>query len=247
MHAWIRAGACVAALFIAAPASAQIVQSVQFGGGVFFPRSLDNRPDDDVLVRNFFGEGIPGLPGFTDALAFDVSDFRSGQLFGEWNVTFGDRVEFGAGIGYYADTIPTVYRDLVDQNDREIEQELRLRVVPISAVVRFLPFGRAGDIQPYAGIGISALNYEYSEIGDFVDPVTLDVLPAQNYVANGTTPGVLLLGGVRIPITGDIFGFTVEGRYQFGKGDTGGIEAGFLEDTIDLSGFNLSFAMLVRF
>lgn len=241
----IRAGAFLAAVLVAAPVSAQAVHSVQFGGGVFFPRGLDGRSDDDILVREFFGEPVPGLPSRTDALAFELGDFRGGNIFGEWNVTFADRVEVGAGIGFYARSVPTVYLDLVDQNNREIEQTLRLRVAPVSFVVRFMPFGLAGDIQPYVGAGISALNYRYSEAGDFVDPETLEVF-TERYAKSGTASGALLLGGVRFPLGGDIYGLTVEGRYQFGEA-SGLLDEGFLTDKIDLGGFNLNFAFLVRF
>jgi len=239
-------GLILALLLVAVPASAQVIQSVQIGGGVVFPRGLDARVDDDVLVRNYFGEALPGLPTLTDALAFEIGDFRSGHVFGEWNVALGDHIEFGAGLGIYGRTVPTVYLDLVDENGLEIEQDVRLRVVPITGLVRFLPFGRAGDVQPYAGVGVSALNYRYSEIGEFVDGNTLEVFE-DRYTATGVAPGLVLLGGVRFPLGGDIYGLGIEGRYQTGEGETGGLESGFLADTIDLGGGQLNVTFLIRF
>jgi hypothetical protein len=236
----------LAALAISTPASAQVIHSLQVSFGGFFPRGLDSRPTDDVLVRNYFGESVPAFPSRTDALAFEVSDFRSGQVHGEWSVAFGPRVEFSAGLGFYSRNVPTVYFDFVDQDDREIEQRLRLRVVPITGIVRFLPFGREGDVQPYVGAGIAALNYRYSEIGDFLDPLTLDVFN-DRFVTTGTVPGALLLGGVRFPLGGDIYGLVVEGRYQYGRGETGGIEQGFLAEKIDLSGGQFNVGLIVRF
>ena len=241
-----RTGLVLALLLAATPASAQVVQSVQFGAGFVLPRGFDARDDDDVLIRNAIGEALPGLPSLTDALAFEINDFRTGQLFGEWDVAFGDHVEVGLGLGFYRKAVPTVYLDLVDENGFEIEQELKLRVVPITGLVRFLPFGRAGDVQPYVGAGLSALNYNYSEIGDFVDGETLDVFE-DRFIASGTTLGGLLLGGVRFPIGGDIYGFNIEGRYQFGTGDTGGVDEGFLADKVDLGAGQLKFTFLIRF
>ena len=42
----------VSALLIASTASAQLVQSVNFGAGLFFPRGHDSRVSSDVLVAN---------------------------------------------------------------------------------------------------------------------------------------------------------------------------------------------------
>jgi hypothetical protein len=235
-----------AVLLVATPAAAQTVQTLQLGAGIFFPRGLDSRHDDDVLLRNALGETLADFPTLTDAIAFEMSDFRGGHFFGEWNVGFGDRVEVGAGVGFYRRSVPTVYYDLVDEFERDIEQRLSLRIVPVTGIVRFMPFGTPGDVQPYVGAGLALLNYRYSEAGDFVDPDTLEIYP-DRYNKSGTTLGGLLLGGVRFPIGGDIYGLGIEGRYQFGTGDTGGADEGFLADKIDLSGGQLNFTFLVRF
>ena len=231
-------------LLVATAASAQTVHSVQIGFGGVFPRGLDGRASGDILVRNYFGEPMPANPSLTDALAFDIGDFNTAQIFGEWNVAFGRHVEFGAGLGFYKRSVTTVYLDVVDENDFEIVQELKLRVVPLTALVRFLPFGRPGDIQPYAGAGISALRFRYSETGEFVDPATLDIFPG-TFANTGTAFGALLLGGVRIPFGGDIYGMGIEGRYQWGVGDLPSNE--FVADKIDLGGGQFNVTFLVRF
>lgn len=247
MRSLARRGALLLiALLVSVPATAQTVQSLHLGVGGVFPKGLDGRTEGDILVRNFEGELIPGFSSLSDALLFELGDFKSAQILGEWTLTFGERIELGAGLGYYSRSVPTVYADLVDEGDREIEQTLRLRVVPLTGIVRFLPFGRAGDVQPYVGAGIAALNYRYSEIGEFVDTATLDIFE-ERYVATGTAPGGLLLGGVRLPLGGDVYGLTIEGRYQFGTGETGGFETGFVADKIDLSGGQLNVGLLIRF
>lgn len=245
----LRSGAFIVfitALASAAPASAQVVQSLSFGGGVFSPKGFDSRVDGDVLVRDAYGEAVPAIPQLSDALLFDMSDFRSGQLFGEWNLAFGNHVEIGAGVGFYKRTVPTVYLDLVDDFDREIEQDISLRVTPITGVVRFLPFGRAGSVQPYVGAGVGLFNYRYSESGRFVDTDTLDIFE-DTFTATGWAPGGVVLGGVRLPLGGDIYGLTLEGRYQFATGETGGLDEGFLDDKIDLGGLGFNVGFLVRF
>lgn len=219
------------------PASAQIVQSVQIGFGVFFPRGFDTRVSGDTLVADL-----------TDAnpLFFQVSDFRGADIHGEWNVSFGQHVEAGVGIGYYQRSVPSVYRDLVNADGSEIAQELRLRIAPLTGVVRFLPIGNQGHIQPYVGVGIAALFYRYSEAGQFVDPTDFSVF-TNAYTTSGTAVGPVVMGGVRFPIKGDIYGFQTEYRYQFANANTGGLAAGFLGPKIDLSGGTLSFNFLIRF
>ena len=247
MH--LRTGAIIlflSAVGAASPASAQVVQSIHFGAGIFAPRGFDSRVDNDVLLRDSLGEFLPADPSLSDALAFEMADFRAGQLFGEWNIAFGDRLEVGAGVGFYKRSVPTVYYDVVDEQGFDIDQTLSLRVIPLTAVVRFLPFGRAGDVQPYIGAGIGAFSYRYAEFGRFVDPETLDIFE-DRFTTTGVAPGGVVLGGVRLPIGGDIYGLTLEGRYQFATGDTGGIDAGFLADKIDLGGFQFNVGLLVRF
>ncbi len=102
---------------MAAPASAQVVHSVQFGGGVFSPRALEGRSRGRRARPRLPRRDDPGYPNLSDALAFEIQDFRSGNVFAEWNVGFGDHLEFGAGVGVFARSVPTVYLDLVDERE----------------------------------------------------------------------------------------------------------------------------------
>jgi hypothetical protein len=224
-------------LGLAAPASAQVVQSVHFGFGAFVPKGFDSRVSGDVLVED--------LTTFNPQL-FRIGDFKSGQVLGEWNLAFGHHIEVGAGVGYYKRTVPSIYADLVNDNGQEIEQRLGLRIIPATVLVRFLPFGKEWQVQPYLGVGASALAFRYTESGQFVDGSDASIFQAR-YVATGTAFGPVVLAGVRLPIRGDIYAVTLEARHQFGSGNTGGIDKGFLNDKIDLGGTNVTFGFLVRF
>jgi hypothetical protein len=235
-------------LGVAVPASAQVVHSMTIGAGIFWPRGFDQRVEGDVLVANQTQPAIPGFNGETSSLEFEISDFRAYPIYGEWNIAFGDRLEVSVGVGYQNKSVDSRYRDLVNTaaNDSDIVQELRLRMIPISGTVKFLPFGQAGGFQPYVGGGISAVNFNYTETGDFVDPSTLEIFN-DKFTADGFAFGALILGGLRMPLGGDVYALQIEGRYLFGSGDTGGAEAGFLGDKIDLSGGSLNFGFLIRF
>lgn len=217
----------------AASTSAQTVHSLHVGGSMFAPRDYEARAADDVLVENL------------NTLAFDIKKFRWGSLNAEWTATVDERIELGFGGGFYQRSVPSVYRDYVNRNGAEIEQDLTLRVAPVSAVVRFLPFGRAGTVQPYVGGGVSALNWRYSETGEFIDFVDGFVVFRDRYMASGTSIGGTLLGGVRLPLNGDIYALNTELRYQFGTGDLK--DSGFLTQKIDLSGLHVTVGFQVRF
>jgi hypothetical protein len=240
------AGIVLVLLAMAAiPASAQVVTSIHVGAGGFFPRGLDSRASGDVLVRDITGKPI-GDGSVTDALAVEVADFKSGQAFAEFNLGFGPHVELGAGVSGFGRHVPSLYRDLVDDSNNDIEQTLTLRAAPITVLARFLPFGDFASVQPYVGAGFAIVPFRYSEIGDFVDSNTLVVF-SDRYVVRKTAPGAVLVGGVRFPLRGDIYALSVEGRYLRAVGDTGGTANGFLSDKIDLSGGMLNVGFIVRF
>jgi outer membrane protein W len=215
--------------FIATPA-ASAQQSVNLFIGGFVPRSVDARPDDDVLVND------------QNFLAFRINDFKGATLGGEWLVGLGDYVEGGLGLGYYSKTVPSVYLFQVNANGSEISQDLKLRVVPFTATVRFLPLGRHAPIQPYVGAGVGVMRYRYSETGQFVD--SDDSIFNGNFVGSGTATGPVVLGGVRVSVGQFDPGFEV--RYQSAKGDLPADQT-FAGPRIDLGGFNYLFTFNIRF
>lgn len=218
-------------LLVAPAAEAQVTQSVNLGAGWFMVRGEESR-DNDVLVEDL------------QSLAFEIKDFNGPLLNGEWLIGVGDRVELGFGAGFYQRTVPSVYAAFVDSDGSEIEQDLKLRIVPVTATVKFLPFGRPGDFQPYAGGGIALLNWKYSEVGEFVD-FSDGAIFRDTYVASGNTVAPLVFGGVRVPIDGDVFAFNGEIRWQGGKGDTR--DTGLLADEIDLGGISAIASFQIRF
>jgi opacity protein-like surface antigen len=240
----------IAALTIAGPASAQVVQSISGGlGGFFWPRGFDSRVNGDIWVEDL----VPTAPQHPDlpflGLAFEISDFKGANVFGEWTLGWGNHLEFGAGLNYYQRTVHSIYLDAVnelpDGTRIEIPQDLKLRMLPISGVVRLLAF-RPGQFQPYIGGGVAAINFRYSEIGEFVDPSDGTVFP-ESYRKSGTAFGGLFLLGLKIPLGGDIYVITTEYRHQFGSGDLTGVDPAFPAPKIDLSGGYLNFGFQIRF
>lgn len=229
------------ALLVPAVAQAQITrvtgadtrQSFGFNLGGFFPKGEDSRVDHDVLFTDL------------DSLLFDIADFRGFTFSGEYLLAITNNFEAGAEAGFYQKTVPSIYRNFVNANDAEIEQDLKLRIVPLTASIRFLPLGRDAAVQPYIGIGASLLNWRYSETGEFVDFSDGSVF-RDKYVAKGNTFAPVVIGGVRFPVA-DVWTMGGEIRYQSADGDTGGRAAGFLDDKIDLGGWTANFNVHVRF
>jgi opacity protein-like surface antigen len=230
------AGAAVMAA--AAPAQAQD-QGFSFTFGYFAPKGEDSRVTGDVLNA----DRCLGVSFACEPQLFDIGDFGGGTLGGEYVVGLGRFFEASAGIGYYQRTVPSIY-DLVTHPDgSEIEQDLKLRIVPITGIIRVVPTGRNTPIQPYAGIGITALRWHYSETGEFVDPVTFDIFRDQ-FKADGTEVGPVFLGGVRAPI-GDRFLIGGEVRYQKAEADLDPTE--FQGDKLDLGGTTFQATLTWKF
>jgi opacity protein-like surface antigen len=212
--------------------SSEYRQAIGFTVGGFFLQGFDSRDERDTILAD------------RDSLAFDLKDFNGLSVGGEWLVGLSDYLEAGVGAGFYQKTVPTVYTNFENDNGSEIEQDLKLRIVPLTATVRFLPIGRGG-VEPYLGVGIGAFNWRYSEIGQFVDFSDSTVFTGR-FVAKGTAVGPVVLGGIRAPV-GDALSVGGELRWQKATGDTGGIGEGFLGDKIDLGGWHALFTMHVRF
>jgi outer membrane protein W len=218
--------------WLATPASAQVVHSFDLGIGSFMPRGVDTRVTGDVLVANM------------DALVFKMGDLKSVEVRGEWNLTFGHHIETGFSLGYTQGHAPAFYRDVVNPDGSDITQNLRLRLIPVQAVIRFMPFGKTGTFQPYVGTGVGIVMWRYNETGAFVDSA-FNIFNAR-YTSSGRSVGPILLGGAKIPMGGDIYALTLEARYRYGTGTLDPSQK-FAGPKIDLGGLSTEIGFLIRF
>ena len=230
--------------FISTPqASAQ--QSVNFFIGAFVPRSPDlaggtisgpgGRGDDDVLVRN------------ADFLTFDFKEFTGPIVGGGWTVALGDKLDASIDVGFYQRTSPAIYTEFFHPGGAEIEQDLKLRIIPVTATIRFLPLGHHGPARPYIGGGVGILAWRYTETGEFLGPVnssgTHDTF-RDTFTEKHVNTGPVILGGVLIPI-GDA-GIGGEVRWQSAKGNIPG-PPDFSGPKVDLGGMNYLLTINFRF
>jgi len=137
--------------WLGTPAWAQ-QSSLSLNLGYFALRGEDTRISDDVIIENL------GL------FAFGLDQFNNASVGAEWLVGFGEYVEVGFGVGFYQQTVLSVYDDFVNVDGTEIEQDFKLHVAPVTGTARFFPFGQRSAIQPYAGAGVGFFNWRYSEV-----------------------------------------------------------------------------------
>ena len=218
------------------PATAHAQQSLSFHLGGFVPKGEDARVRDgkfsnDVLVNNL------------DFLSFHIKDFSGGTVGADYLVGLGEFLDAGLGVGIYKRTVPSVYTGFENVNGSEIEQDLRLRIIPFTATVRFLPLGRSNAIQPYIGAGLGVFNWRYTETGDFID-FSDDSVFRDSFVGSGTATGPVVLGGLRVPF--GPWGLGTEVRWQSAEGDLP-VQEEFAGSKIDLGGWTYLATFHVRF
>jgi hypothetical protein len=211
----------------ARPALAQ--QTFNVSLGYFTPRGQDARIAGDVLNAN------------RNFLTFDIKDFNGASIGGEWLFPVGRYIEAGAGVSFTRKTVPTVYARLLNANGSEIEQDLRLRLIPAAFTFRVLPLGQDRGFQPYLGGGLGLISWRYSESGQFVDSRDNSIFN-NSYVGSGTKTGPLALGGIRF--AGDSVATGFEIRYQAAEAD---LAPPFAGPKLDLGGWSYLFTLGARF
>jgi hypothetical protein len=232
-------------MFTARPVLAQ--QSVDFYVGYSILRGdqtfatdgssvISGRVADDALS----GNANPG--GFN----FDLSDFHGVTGGFDWIIGLNENFDVSLGLGLYSKTARSRYVYYFNPDTgADITQEFRLRNVPFTAAVRFLPLGRHDAIIPYIGGGVGVNFWRYEEAGQFIDFSQADLPVFSNsYPVSGTAVGPVLLGGVTIPFGS--FGFGGQIRYQRAAGSLP-TNQGFYGSKIDVGGMNYLFTVRLNF
>ena len=220
---------CAAIFGSVRPALAQ--QTLNFSFGYFTPKGEDARVDRDILNTNL------------NNFVFEVKEFNAPTFGAEWLIPLGNFFEAGAGASFSTRTVPSVYDAFVNTDGSEIEQEFKMRLIPVAFTVRVLPLGQSSGVQPYFGGGIAIVNYRYSETGEFVDRNR--VIFRDSFVASGSKTGPLAVAGIRF--AGDTLSAGGEVRFQKAEASLGDTFAGISEPMLDLGGWTYQFTLGVRF
>ena len=230
--------AATAVFGAASPARAQ--QTLNFNVGYFTVKGEDARTGAGCTTC---GQNVDVLIADQDFLTFDITDFNGPTIGGEWLIPLGRFAEAGAGLSFTRRTVPSVYTNYVNGNGSEVDQNLRMRLMPIDLTLRVVPLGQRSTFQPYFGAGLSIVNWRYSEYGNFID-FSLPDRPVYSaeYNATGTNTGPVFLGGARWADGGVSVGGEV--RYRSAVGEVGSDFAG---TKLDLGGWTYQATIGYRF
>jgi hypothetical protein len=229
MNKVVVAALLVFAVLAALPRPALAQQSVTLQIGAFLPKGEFGRVPGDVLEVN------------RQYLLFDFADFNGFLVGGDWSVALGQYVEAGAGFGYYQATVPAIYADWINEDGSEIQQDLRMRIMPLTVIAKILPLGVHRSFQPYVGGGLGINFWHYREAGEFLaDDGTIF---RDAFAQSGTSVGPVLVFGARGRVSSAAL-MGVEGRYQWATAD---LSQDFLGDKLDLGGFSILATFGVRF
>ena len=234
-----------------------VLSSVPFATGTLHAQDgfMFGRPQAQLTVRA--GPVLHRASGdlfdfFQNELTLDGGDFRAPSIAGEISAFLHPKLDMGVGIAYSNIQRSSEFRDWVDQNDLPIEQTTKLRMMPLSASVRYYPWSRGTSISelawvptrttPYFGGGGGVTWYHLYQTGDFVEESDLSIFGA-TFESRGRAATGHVLAGVDHWLS-PRFGLNVEGRYTFGSARPSGDFEGW--DSIDLSGLNLGVGLTLR-
>lgn len=245
-------GAGTAALFAAlfvVPGAA----SAQGGDGFLF-----REPRVSLKLETGYGFQFASSEIFDDSFEdFTLSrgDLAAPYLGGEIAARVTPRVDVALSVGYSGSTTPTEYELYEDFDGFPIEQETRLRIVPVVVTAKYYFNDRGRTVgrfawvprpfSPYVGAGLGVVSYRFTQSGDFIDftdpdwPVFFD-----DYTDSGTAAAFRGVAGVSISL-GPQFELTGEARYQYANAEMGPEFRGY--DPLDLSGMQGIIGFAVRF
>ncbi len=198
----------------------------------------------------------------SEHLTVDRSDFATGNVAFQIGFAVLPRLDLVFEGGYAESTIDSEFRDFVEETDNgdlPIQQVTRLKQTPLTVSARFYLLERGRSIgqyafianrwAPYIGAGVGRVSYVFQQEGDFVDIDTLDIFTD---FLESKNSGLIkqAFAGADVTLAPN-FNLLVEGRYTSAssamRGDFGGFADSERFDDIDLSGFQVSVGLGVRF
>jgi hypothetical protein len=189
----------------------------------------------------------------TEQLTLERADFNAPVIAGELGVRITDRVDGTVYFGYAGGTTRSEFRDWVDTDDRPIEQVTEFARTSLTGGAKVYLADRGRSIgrfawvpsrwMPYLGASAGLVWYRFEQQGDFVDFESLDIF-TERFRSSGSAFTAHAAAGVDLSLNPRLL-ISSEVRYAWGKGVLDADFVGF--DALDLSGFQLTFGVGVRF
>jgi hypothetical protein len=198
-------------------------QSLNFKAGLFLPTMNSDLWEDNL-----------------NNLAFRKQDMLAGYYGAEYEQFLGHYLSLSVEGGYYKKEFFSLYKDYTYQNDDPIYQNMSLEITSLEVGFKLYPLGHNEKFYPYIGAGGGMYYWKYEQWGDFVDFEENTIMQDQYLETSTYSPGVNVKAGfVLRPSRG--LGISLEGRYQYVKGDLSQFFQGF--EKFDLSGFSATVGM----
>ncbi len=189
----------------------------------------------------------------TTQLTLNRGDFAALSYNFDVGVRLADRVDMTFSAGEARRATPSEFRNFIDNDDLPIEQITALRRVPLTVGLKYAltaPGERIGRLAwipsrftPWVGLGGGAMQYSFTQAGDFVDFQTLNVF-ARTFRSKGWTPMAFANVGADVSLN-ERFSLTGDVRYSAARAPLRGAFVGF--DKIDLSGTAATMGLSVRY
>jgi hypothetical protein len=187
----------------------------------------------------------------TDTLTLGKQDFRAPLLSAELSFTLTPRFDLALAAGWAQAQSRSEFRDWVGDDDLPIQQETRLRSVPVTLSGRFYPLERGRTVSrlawlparttPYVGGGAGVTWYGLRQEGEFIDTDRRIFESTLESNEHGYTGHVL--AGVDHWFTPRV-GLNADVRYTWGSAPVGGSYRGW--DSMDLGGMQLGVGISFR-
>jgi opacity protein-like surface antigen len=236
-------GALVA---VPAPALAQ-----SSGDGFLF-----RTPKVQITMRLGYAGASAGSEIFDfsrEELTLDQRDFSGGFFGAEVAFRASERLDFVAAFSNASTRTRSEFRDWIGEDDLPIEQETTFTRRPFTFSARYYLGDRGRSVSrfawvpnrvtPYLGAGVGVMWYEFVQDGDFVDFQDLAIFNTR-FMSDGTSAMAQALGGFEWSLSPRVIA-NVEGRYEWASAE---LSQDFVDfDDIDLSGFQVSVGLGIRF
>jgi hypothetical protein len=207
--------------------------SLELRMGGFAPKAESLRFTDD---EELFGTKKDDWSGFTGGLEYG------------WQP--GGHSELGIHIDGFGRSFDTSYAHYHRQSGGPIQLNLELKTASLGMSYRYVFARRHARIKPYIGFGADVVFWQYTENGARIDFETGDIAEHDEAFADGATPALHGMAGIRLGLTPDIY-LTAEARYLAAATDEMhddfGLARGVPPNEINVSGGSATLGIMVRF
>jgi len=179
---------------------------------------------------------------------FDVADFNYVMGGVELDLQLKSYLDVAIGFDGYSRRVSSQYRDFIREDGTEIAQRFKLKVLPITGGLRYLPVQKFHRFIPHVAAGVGLYYYDYQEDGEFINLSSM-VIFDDTFRSRGLAPGAYLAAGLEFMISEGIDpgqGWFVFGEFRrhWATTELGG---DFDAEDLNLGGSQLAFGVSLRF